>query len=330
MRFVYELRQVTAGYADKLVLDIPSLSIHKGRITTLFGTNGAGKTTLLNLLAFLSEPVSGEVLFSGKIVTGKQEGLRLRRKVGLIAQNPLLLRGSVLENVIRGLKFRGMKSTDSKRLAEHALDQVGIMQLLDRPCRSLSGGEAQKVALARSLALGPEVLLLDEPFTHLDQQSTEQISMVLTDCCRQQGMTVILTTHEHQFGIALADHVISLVAGRPVHSPLLNLYCGQVSQGSFDTGKINIVLPEDIVSGSYILVDPQELVLSLEPLQSSMRNSFQGRVVAIAEEHGREWVTVDAGERFHVQITRQSLEDLAVTLGSKIRVNFKSTAVRVF
>lgn len=321
---------MTAGYADKPVLDIPSLSICKGQITTLFGTNGAGKTTLLNLLAFLSEPVTGDVIYSGKKVAGKQHNLTLRRKVGLIAQNPLLLRGSVLENVIRGLRFRGVKRSDRKRLAERALDQVGITQLLDRPCRSLSGGEAQKVALARTLALGPEVLLLDEPFTHLDQQSTEQICRVLTDCCRQQGMTVILTTHEYQFGIALADHVISLVAGRPVHAPLLNLYRGRVSQGSFDTGKINIVLPEDIVSGSYILIDPQELVLSLEPLQSSMRNSFQGRVVAIAEQHGREWVTVEAGERFHVQITRQSLDDLAVTLGSRIRVNFKSTAVKVF
>lgn len=329
---VYCLTGTTFRHGSQSVLTIPSLKIQRGQITTLLGSNGAGKTTLLNLLALLKRPAEGEVNFDGEAInahTRDKTLLSLRRRVGLIAQNPLLLRGTVLQNVQRGLQFRGLAKADHVLRAQHALRRVGILSLQDRPARALSGGEAQKVALARILALEPDVLLLDEPFTYLDEESARDLANLLTDLSHQHGMTVVLSTHERRFGMALADQVISLVQGRPVAAPLVNVFHGEVQQGQFATEKIRITLPDDITEGQHILIDPKEIVLSKTPIESSMRNHFHGQVVGIEEEHGRDWITVMAGERFYVEITRQSLLELDLRLGADVQIYFKSTAVRV-
>lgn len=329
---IYALNGIRFEYGDKAVLDIPALSIARGKITTLLGSNGAGKTTLLNLLALIKQPASGDLVFDSQTlsaITQQKALLKLRRRIGLIPQNPLLLRGSVMENVLRGLQFRKLNKPDQFSRAQQVMQQVGVLALQDRLARDLSGGEAQKVALARILALQPDVLLLDEPFTYLDQESAADLADLLTLLAQEQGITVILSTHERRFGMALADDVISLVHGKPVAAPLVNVFHGELLGGEFLTGKIRILLPDDIDSGKHVLIDPQEIVLSKTPLESSMRNHFQGHVVSIEEEHGRDWITVMAGECFHVEITRQSLDDLDLRLGSDVQLYFKSTAVKV-
>jgi tungstate transport system ATP-binding protein len=210
------------------------------------------------------------------------------------------------------------------------MQTVGISEFADRNVKNLSGGEAQKVTLARALALQPEVLLMDEPFSHLDQESTEQLETLLLQQTKEQSMTVVLSTHDHLQGMVLADEGISLVSGRTVNAPLLNMFHGSVENHYFETGKTRIFLPEDIQSGKHIVVDPTEIVLSTSSLTSSMRNSFQGRVITISEDKGRVWVTIDACEKYHVQITRESLQEMSLNLGSDVWINFKSTSVKVF
>ncbi len=349
MTALYRLDSLRFGYENKPILDIDQFEIRENSITALLGSNGAGKSTLLKLLAFLESPQQGSIAFKGKTV-GETELLSLRRKVGLVAQKPYLLQGTVFDNVALGLKFRAVSAeTISQQVAE-ALEMAGIGLFADRAANELSGGEAQKVALARALALQPEVLLLDEPFTHLDQASIEELNQLISRFANIGERSVIFTTHDRVHASVLADEVMGLVSGRVVYAPLLNLFKGEVSEGLFKTGKININLPGDILFGKQVAIDPNEIVLSKQPLcpkgisfvevegraiplnsalTSSMRNSFQGRIVMIAEEKGRVRVTVEAGERFHVQITHQSLSELGLSLGEPVWVNFKSTTLQV-
>ncbi len=329
MSALYHLDRVHFGYSMQPVLEIEQLEIADNSVTALLGSNGAGKSTLLKLLAFLENPQQGNIRFKGDNPTDSSL-LSYRRRIGLVAQKPYLLQGTVFENVSLGLKFRGVSAEQVKKQVFAALDTVGMAYFAQRSATGLSGGEAQKVALARALALQPEVLLLDEPFSHLDQASIEDLSQVITTFATQEGRSVIFTTHDRLHAIALADEVIGLVSGHPVLVPLLNLFHGRVVNNCFETGSLSIYLPEDIQSGRHIAVDPREIVLSCQPLTSSMRNCIEGRVVMIAEEKGRVRVTVEAGERFHAQITHQSLDELGLALGGQVWLNFKSTAVKVF
>ena len=326
----YQLSNISFEYDGNEVLDISELAIRKNQITSLIGSNGSGKTTLLNLLAFLEKPVAGELSFFGNDVTNISQ-LVLRRRVAMVSQTPYLLRGTVFDNIVKGLKFHGLSKHDQEQQAEQAMHTVGITEIKDRNVKKLSGGEAQKVTLARALALQPEVLLMDEPFSHLDRKSTDQLEVLLRQLVEEKHTTVVLSTHDHLQGMILADQGISLVEGRPVNAPLLNLFQGRVIDHYFDTGKIQIFLPEDIQAGKHLVVDPAEIVLSMDSLTSSMRNSFKGRVITISEDKGRVWLAIDTdGEKFHVQITRESLQDLLLNLGSEVWINFKSTSVKVF
>ncbi len=355
MTALYQLSHLCYGYEKKAVLNIEQFEIQENTITALLGSNGAGKSTLLKLLAFLELPQQGSIAFKGQSVDAT-ELLSFRRQVGLVAQKPYLLQGTVFDNVALGLKFRRLSTEIQKRQVENALEMAGISHFAHRVANELSGGEAQKVALARALALQPAVLLLDEPFTHLDQASIDDLDQLISRFASQEGKSVIFTTHDRLHASALADEVMGLVSGRVIYAPLLNLYRGQVVEGCFKTESISINLPADIQSGRQIAIDPTEIVLSKQSLcpegisfvaaighskvegkaiplnsalTSSMRNSFQGRIVMIAEEKGRVRVTVDAGERFQVQITHQSLTELGLSLGEPAWVNFKSTSLQI-
>lgn len=152
IRFSYEVGQVPC-------LGIDSFKIRKGEFVALRGPNGSGKTTLLHILAFLNIPQHGIVRFNGQPCTAKNV-VSLRRRVGLLMQNPYLFNTTVLENVITGLRLRGLRKTTTVSMAKDALRLVGLSGFDDRFAKGLSGGEAQRVALARTVVLDPEVLLL--------------------------------------------------------------------------------------------------------------------------------------------------------------------------
>lgn len=329
MKRAYWLEHVVFAYGDKPALTIDHLSIHAGRITALIGPNGAGKSTLLNLFAFLIHPDAGEIYFCGQRVR-REDILALRRRVGLVAQNPYLLQGSVIDNVELGLRLRGVGKEQRRRSAMAAMERVGLAGFEKRSVKALSGGEKQRVALARALAPEPEVLLFDEPFTYLDQSNMHLVEQVISNHTRKSGKTVVFSTHEQIQGIALADESISLFAGRSVGAPLVNLFRGTLRNGVFDTGKLVIHVLRTWDQGSYLAVDPEGVVLSLGPLDSSLRNSFRGRIIMIAEEAGRARITVDIGERMHARVTLESLHNLRLGLGKEVWVSFKATAVRVF
>jgi len=196
VRAMYRLDSIRKCYGSNVALDIEELTIGEGRLYTLTGANGAGKSTLLNLLAFLSPPTSGEIFYAGKRVDWNHGSMEeYRRKVTLLHQSPYLFGGTVYDNVAFGLKARGIQGEARQRMVDKALDGVGLQGFRDRKARELSGGEAQRVAMARALALKPEVLLLDEPLANIDRETTGLLETLIASL-PAQGTTVVLITHD--------------------------------------------------------------------------------------------------------------------------------------
>ena len=312
-----------------MALSIPTLSITTGKITALIGPNGSGKSTLLHLLAFLEAPHEGEIRFQNQTVSARRHP-DLRRRIGFLPQRPYMLRGTVADNLQLALKLRGVQKTLWPHKINKAMARLNIAHLRNQKATDLSGGELQKAALARALVTDPEVLLLDEPFSHLDQTGIQLLEPFIADYPKATGSTLIFSTHNRYQGLALADGIITLVNGECVKTPLINLFTGHTDNHTFNTGKLSITLTADITSCRHISIDPNEIVLSRQPLISSIRNQFQGRVTTITEEMGKVRITVNTGEVFQALITSEALKDLDLKLGDVVWVSFKSNSIVTF
>jgi tungstate transport system ATP-binding protein len=217
---LYRLRSVTMRYGSSVALDIDALTIPAGRLYTLAGANGAGKSTLLGILAFLTPPTAGEIFYAGERIDWKSETARSRRrKVTLVHQSPYLFRGTVYRNVAYGLIARGIAGEAAVQAVERALETVGLDRFTDRDARELSGGEAQRVAMARALALDPEVLLLDEPLANIDRETAMLLETVIA-ALPSRGTTVVMTTHDPGHPARLNGGSIVLERGKVVHADL--------------------------------------------------------------------------------------------------------------
>lgn len=216
MRAIYRLDSIRKCYGSNVALDIEELTIAEGRLYTLTGANGAGKSTLLSILAFLAPPTSGEVFYGGKRVVRDPDSIvEYRRKVTLLHQSPYLFGGTVYDNVAFGLKARGIQGETRQRRVDKALDEVGLQGFHDRKARELSGGEAQRVAMARALVLEPEVLLLDEPLANIDRGTTGLLETVIASL-PLRGTTVVLITHDPDQPDRLNGESIVLEGGKVV------------------------------------------------------------------------------------------------------------------
>jgi len=189
------------------VLSDVSLVIAPGSRNIVLGPNGAGKSVLMRLLHGLLTPTRGTLRWSSA------DGLAVRRAQAMVFQRPVMLRRSVRENVEFALQVAG--HADVRRAAEAALDRVGLVQLADRAARLCSGGEQQRIALARAWALQPEVLFLDEPTASLDPAATRAIEETIA-AIHAQGTTIVMTTHDLGQARRLADRVLFLHRGRLV------------------------------------------------------------------------------------------------------------------
>ena len=213
---VLRIENLSRSYEEGFALQIPHLEFQEGKIYALFGPNGAGKTTLLNLLAFLDFPQEGKILFREKEVTPKNSNLvSLRKKITLVMQDPYLFKGSVIQNIYYGLELRSLKFNEVKEKIEIALNLLGLWELRNRDIQTLSGGERQKLALARAIILDTEVLLLDEPATHLDEVYTASIEEFIGNImANRPSCTLIIATHNLEQAHRLSKEIIFLRAGR--------------------------------------------------------------------------------------------------------------------
>lgn len=210
---LYTLCRIRHYYGSKKVLDIDEFSIPAGSILGLSGPNGSGKTTFLKLLAFAMAPSRGEIRFNGR--REYPMSARVRARVTLMPQTPYLLKRSVLENVVYGLKIR--KDTQKlKQRAARALAAVGLDfdEFHNRVWHQLSGGEAQRVALAARLILEPRALLLDEPVASVDAESARLIRQASLAARDKWGCTLIIVSHDRAWLNACADTRVSMEKGR--------------------------------------------------------------------------------------------------------------------
>jgi tungstate transport system ATP-binding protein len=211
---VYRLASVEVRFGLRLALDIDELKITAGRPHILMGPNGSGKSTLLSVLAFLRKPDHGCVAFSGTPVSWTRKELgSLRKCITLLHQQSYLFSGTVMANVGFGLRLRGAKKEEIRRSVGQTLATVGLAGFETRDAAHLSGGEARRVALARALACRPQVLLLDEPLAHVDQESADIIEELITAQSRD-GTTIVMSSHDEHIPERLPSRVIRLKEGR--------------------------------------------------------------------------------------------------------------------
>ena len=330
---IYELKNVKKYYGDILALDVPSLTFDEGTFYIVYGPNAAGKTTLLNLLAFLDEPSEGEVLFQGDVLQGG--GNYRISDVTLLMQNPYLFKSTVLDNVCRGLAFRGMKKNRMYETAKPVMEKLGIWNLRRRDVWELSGGQQRKVAIARALVLDTQVLLLDEPTAHLDGIHVDVIEEMISEITGDGGKTVVMTTHDIGQAHRLTDNIIYLMDGRITRTPLWNNFrVTLIGVDGVKTAELapgaQVYVATDGTGTASIAIDPKDIIVSRERVRSSALNCLKGRIVGLSEVNGLVDVVIDAGVTLHAFITHRSLREMHLGVGQEIFLTFKASAVEVF
>src|SRR6184192_530624 len=212
-----ELVAVRHRYDGRVVLDIERFAVAPGSGVAIVGPNGSGKSTLLRLLALLERPSEGEVRLDGVVVAGgkaRRAGAAPRRRITLVEQRPVLLRGTVRENLEFGLQVRGIRRTEVNSRTRDTAARLGITALLDRRRHELSDGEVQRVAVARALAVEPDVLLLDEPASSADRAAAQTLYRALAEERARRPLAVCLASHQLEDAYRWADDVRALAEGR--------------------------------------------------------------------------------------------------------------------
>ncbi|MFX4262353.1 ABC transporter ATP-binding protein [Pelotomaculum propionicicum] len=222
-------RDIKFKRGNRQILDVESFRLEKGEIMALIGINGSGKSTLVQILALLQRPDSGKVFIQGEEIT-PQNMLRLRRRMAVVFQEPLLLDTTVYNNVASGLLLRGHKKSEVDKPVMEWLARLGVDSLARSSTRFLSGGEAQRVSLARALVLEPEVLFLDEPFAALDYPTKKALLNEFCGIIKAMKISTLIVTHDPHEIPALANRVTVLEAGKIIQQGTTqNLFANPVN-----------------------------------------------------------------------------------------------------
>lgn len=345
------INNLKVDLGDFLLQNI-GLEINSGEYFIILGPTGAGKTVLLEAIAGLYPVLEGEVWIEGKEITRLSPE---RRSIGIVYQDySLFPHLSVEGNIAFGLKVRKYPKGEIKEKVNDIAEVVGITHLLHRKPQTLSGGEQQKVALARVLVTEPEVLLLDEPLSALDPETKERMQSTLRELHRKVGITIIHVTHDFEEAIALGHRVAVLnngciaQVGAPeeilrqpssefvAHFALSrNIFTGKAEEGEdgsclVDIGGIKLAATTELRGKVRLSLRPEDIIISKEPLHSTARNCFEGVVSDIAHRGAVVYVTVNVPPEFICLITRQAFEELGLKEGVSVWITFKASAIHVF
>jgi tungstate transport system ATP-binding protein len=350
-----EIRAQGLGRATgkRTILEGLNLEFSPGAVSAILGPNGAGKTTLLRLLGLLERPGRGEIFYDGRKLGSmpRAERTGLRRRIGFVFQSPLLLAGSVLANLRFGPRLRGLDISDGA--IGRVLEKNGLAGKEGQEARLLSGGEKQRLQLARVMLLDPDLYLLDEPTANLDPLSVKNIEATIARLARD-GRTVILATHNLTQARLLAGKIVFLKGGRLVQSgsaaevlsrPLSldiaefsaaeNIIPGALTQRGratvLDCGPLAIeVVSERTAGKAAAMIRPEDILVSKGPIASSARNSFRGDVLAVADLGAVMALSVDcSGIVFTAFITRVSCSQMELAAGASVTLTFKATQVHL-
>ena len=327
------MRDIDHFYGDKQVLSIEDVSIPSGSITGLVGPNGSGKSTFLKLLGFMEEPTYGEILFNRKKClpfSGK-----MRFKITLLTQDPYLMHRSVFDNVAYGLKIRS-DTRDIRNRVHESLEQVGLASesFARRKWSALSGGEAQRVALAARLILKPEVMLLDEPTASVDAHSARLIRKASLKAREEWGATIVVATHDLQWLYETCDSVLHLLHGRLFTAGLGCAVYGpwrigqkDCLQKELEDGQL-LVAPKPEEGKQVAILDPSRFSISLPDRETLLKwgqNSLNGVVTGLFLERNSETVqvAVKVGELvITLRIGRNKVKELKLYPGREVCISY--------
>ena len=205
------IKKLRKSYGKKRVLDIEKLIIPEGEITGVIGPNGCGKSTLLNIVSGLEEDFEGKVRY-GAYPLSKE----IIRKMTYVFQKPYLFKRSVYENIAYPLRIRKIERSEEKKKVLNIIEKLEIQDLTEKRADRLSGGESQKVALARALVFQPELLLLDEPTSNIDPESIKIMEREILSFNKKTRATIWIVTHNIEQAERLCHSIINLEAGKVV------------------------------------------------------------------------------------------------------------------
>ncbi len=335
---VYQLHNIKKFHGQQLAVDIPNLSIPAASITGLIGPNGSGKSSLLKLLAFVDSPSEGEIWFNGARAIRFSTSVKFR--VCLLPQEPYLLKRSVFDNIAYGLTLRGVRKSRCSQAVMEALSLVGLpgKEFVGRPWYQLSGGEAQRVALAARLALNPEVLILDEPTASVDAASAQQIKTCAMNASRDRGVTLVIVSHDWQWLQDVSDNVVQMFRGKVIPPCMENIVSGpwfQKPDGSWekplsDGQHLKVSAPPDASAAAAIPPEFIAIHRSIPSLLKPTEHAIQSIVTRMKLETSLKniQITLKAAELIlSLSVSTESAQHLNIFPGQQFYIVYPVSAV---
>ena len=334
----YHLTGVKKFYNSHPAVDIDNLFIPQASITGLVGPNGSGKSTLLNMLAFIDRPSEGAILFKGQKAEPFSDTVRFR--VSLLAQEPYLLKRSVYENIAYGLKLRGGDSSQYPKQVNEALALVGLSsrEFSNRPWYGLSGGEAQRVALAARLALKPEVLILDEPTASVDADSAGRIMDCALMASKEWGTTLIIASHDWKWLHEICGTVLQMFKGKIIGNgtegilfgPWILEKSGRYCEKALADGQI-VKVPEPPSPDAAAVIPQSLIVLDLHPPALKPDEHFlKGVITQLSLEPSAQTVMISiraGGQTFTLRIPQDKTRGTVLFPGQIVYITYPLSAV---
>jgi len=339
------------------VLDIPSFQLQDKEIVTIVGPNGSGKSTLLLTLACLLPPLAGKISFRGEPIGSHETAFRYRRKISMVFQDPLLFDTTVYKNVAAGLKFRNLSKSDINARVIKYLKCFQCAHLAGRSARKLSGGESQRISLARAFAIEPEILFLDEPFSSLDPPTRHALIHDLNTIIKETGTTTIMVTHVESEAMRMSGRIIVMNDGKiiqtgspaqVINNPLNEFVAKFVGMETILNGRVLerraeslviSVLGREIYAGSQghpgeevtCCIRPENIDISLKRADDSSvtRNVFNGRITDVYSIGPYLKVSIDCGFPLVSLVTREMFTDMELAEGKEICASFKPSSVHL-
>jgi molybdate/tungstate transport system ATP-binding protein len=346
------VRSISKDLTNFAIKDV-SFEVTLNQYFVLLGRTGVGKSILLETIAGLIRPDAGKILLDGKDITSEK---MQNRKIALVFQNSTLFpHMTVYDNIAYPLRCRNGKTQIRRRVTELA-DDFEVSHLLSAKPQTLSGGESQRVSLARAVASEPRCLLLDEPLSSLDSKSRSQMRALLRKINAQSRMQIVHVTHDYTEAVSLATHVAVMEAGtiaqtgtveqvfqRPKSEfvarfvGIRNFFKGRLQgpQGHgtdtrwFTSGSLGFSVLTDSAGGpGFVCVRSEDVTISNTASPTSARNNFEGMIVDVVPAGIGVEVIVDIGVEIAALITTESVKSLELGCGKKIWVSFKASAVK--
>ncbi|WOF15322.1 ABC transporter ATP-binding protein [Methanoplanus sp. FWC-SCC4] len=358
---MFKIHGLYKKFGEKQVLNGVDLEIKKGEVFTIIGPSGQGKSTLLRIMNLLETPTSGSVIFDGKdLFEGGRVSVDMKRRMGMVFQNPTAFNMNVFDNVALGLKYRGLKKAEIKEKVEEALLEIGLSGYEKRLAKTLSGGEMQRVSLARAIVTEPDILFMDEPTASLDPVNTEKIEDLIHYYNKEKGITIVMSTHDLMQGQRLADRIGVMIEGvfyqkgtpdevfsKPANESVArfiginNIIYGKVirreeggKHAILKAGGVEILVMTGFSQGSRVsaCIRPEEITVHHKRIEMVRgRNIISGIVSGISRQGRLIFADVDCGAGLNISalVTWEQFESLSLKKGDEVFLSFKPRSVHV-